>query len=70
MKEFTRIGLDLAKNYFQVHALAESSGLIERKKTIPDQGPLVFLRASAHPYRYGSLRISSFLGARPQPNGT
>jgi transposase len=32
MKEFTRIGLDLAKNYFQVHALAEPNGLIERHK--------------------------------------
>ena len=32
MKEFTRIGLDLAKNYFQVHALAETNGVTERHK--------------------------------------
>jgi transposase len=32
MKEFTRIGLDLAKNYFQVHAVAEPIGSIERRK--------------------------------------
>jgi transposase len=32
MKQFTRVGLDLAKNYFQAHALDESNGAIERRK--------------------------------------
>jgi transposase len=32
MKEFTRIRPDLAKNYFQVHALVEPNGLTDRHK--------------------------------------
>ena len=32
MKEFTRIGLDLTKNYFQAHALAEPDGFTELDK--------------------------------------
>ena len=32
MKKFIRIGVDLAKNYFQVHALASESGLAVKRK--------------------------------------
>ena len=32
MKKFTRIGIDLAKNYFQVHALESENGRAVTRK--------------------------------------
>jgi hypothetical protein len=48
VEKFIRIGVDLAKNYFQVHALAsESSPAVKRKFRHPHTGTMEGLGASA-----------------------
>jgi transposase len=59
VKKFIRIGVDLAKNYFQVHALVSDVGpavtrKLRRSKMFADR---------AEPHRYGGLRLGALLGA-------
>jgi len=55
----------LAKNYFQVHALAsEGSPAVKRKLTLED-APVLFANR-AQLYRHGSLRLGALLGTKTQ----
>jgi hypothetical protein len=43
MKKFIRIGIDLGKNYFQVHALERENGNATTRKLIEGDGPDIVL---------------------------
>ena len=62
--QVTTIGLDIAKNVFQVHGIdAEAEKVVVRKQLLaqPDAG--VLQGAAAVPYRHGGLRHRPLLGA-------
>ena len=62
MSEITTIGLDLAKNVFQLHGADQSGNAVLRKKLRRDQ-VLAFLSTLAPcVVRHGSLWRRSFLG--------
>ena len=62
MKEFSRIAVDLAKGFFQVHAIArEGSPGVTRK--LSRAKFLGFFADRAVPYWDGGLRIGAPLGA-------
>jgi hypothetical protein len=63
MGDITTIGLDLAKNVFQVHAVDEAGSVVMRKRL--RRGQVRFLCGdSVVPRRAGSLRDGASLGAR------
>jgi anti-sigma factor RsiW len=62
-EQITTIGLDIAKNVFQVHGIDASENVVVRKQLRRSQ-VLGFLQSLvAVPYRHGSLRHGSLLGA-------
>ena len=64
MKSFIRIGIDLAKNFFQVHAI-EREGAPAVTRKLSRGKVLGFFRASgALPRGHGGLRLVPLLGAR------
>ena len=62
MKTFIRIGVDLAENYFQIHALAsEGDPAVTRK--LKRSKMHEFFCNRALPHWHGSLRLGALLGA-------
>src|SRR5215208_2952047 len=64
--EITTVGLDLAKNVFQVHAIGDTGEVVVRRalrraQVIPFCDP-VLQQASTVPDRYGSLRHGAITG--------
>ena len=68
MKKFIRIGVDLAKNYFQVHALESEGGRIVSRK-LTRAGMFKFFANRAVPGGHGGLWFGALLGARAQGDG-
>ena len=64
MGDVTTIGLDLAKNVFQVHAVDEAGNVVVRKGLRRGQVPRIFCWDSALPNRVRSLRDGASLGPR------
>ena len=61
--QITTIGLDIAKNVFQVHGIDASEKVFVRKQLRRSQGAGVLQSAAAVPYRHGGLRHGPLLGA-------
>ncbi len=59
--QITTIGLDLAKNVFQVHGV-DADGPCPPKAPAPSGGAAVLRQASALPGRPGGLRYGAPLG--------
>jgi hypothetical protein len=57
--QVTTIGLDIAKNVFQVHGIDAT----EKEATSSRPVDQVLRSAGAVPYRHGSLRHGTLLGA-------
>lgn len=68
MKQFIRIGVDLAKNYFQIHALpSEGAPAIKRKAT---RRKMREFFSQIAPCCVGMEACAALLGARTQGNRT
>ena len=61
--KITRIGLDLAKNVFQVHGVDEHGKAVLRRQ-VPRGKVLVFFASLEPPDRYGGLFRRASLGTR------
>ena len=61
--QITTIGLDIAKNVFQVHGIDATEKVVIRKQLRRGQVITVLRSSGAVPYRHGSLRDSAPLGA-------
>ena len=57
------IGLDLAKNVFQVHGIDAAGKVLVRRQLRRRRCPAVFWRIAALPCRHGGLRYRSSLGS-------
>ena len=64
MKQITTIGLDLAKQVFQVHAAAADGSPIFGRKLTASRSAAVFRKDTRLSGRTGSLRQRALLGAR------
>ncbi len=64
MKEFIRIGVDLAKNYFQIHALESEDGHAAARKLSRQAMRKFFSEIEPCVCRHGGLRLGALLGAR------
>ena len=64
MSEITTIGLDLAKNIFQVHGVDETGTAVVVKTAAAQPGHGVLCRLAAVSGRHGSLRDGTSLGPR------
>ena len=64
MSEITTIGLDLAKNVFQVHAIDETDGLVMRKRFGAARCLAFFAGLPRMSGRHGGLCDGALLGAR------
>ena len=62
MSEIATIGLDIAKNVFQLHAVDRSGKIVLRKALRRSQVQGFFSRLAALPDRAGGLRDGSPLG--------
>ena len=62
MGDITTIGLDLAKNVFQVHAVDEAGNVVVRKRIRRGQVLAFFSGIPTLPSRTGSLRNGAPLG--------
>ena len=62
--EITTVGIDLAKNVFQVHAISSTGEVIVRRALEAGAGDAVLPQAPAVPDRHGGLRHEPSLGAR------
>jgi transposase len=62
MSEIATIGLDIAKNLFQVHGVDRSGKIVLRKALRRSQVPGFFKTLSPLPDRIGGLRDRSSLG--------
>ena len=60
--QITTIGLDIAKNVFQVHGIDATEKVVVRKQLSPRSGVEVFCGAAAVPCWDGSLCLSALLG--------
>jgi hypothetical protein len=60
VKKFIRIGVDLAKNYFQIHALTSEHGPAVTRKL--KRSKILFANR-ALPHWHGGLRLGALLGA-------
>jgi transposase len=69
VETFIRIGVDLAKNYFQVHALASESSPAVKRKLTRSKMHRFFSQIEPMLYRHGSLRLGALLGTRTQGDG-
>ena len=61
--KITTIGIDLAKNVFQVHGVDERARRCSKKQLKRDQVLPFFANLAAVPDRHGSLRQRALLGA-------
>ena len=61
--QVTTIGLDIAKNVFQVHAIDTAEKVVVRKQTATQPGGGVLQGAAGLPGWHGSLRDGPLLGA-------
>ena len=61
--EINTIGLDIAKNVFQVHGIDAAEKVVVRKQLRRSQVAGVLQGATAVPYRHGGLRDGALLGA-------
>ena len=61
--QITTIGLDIAKNVFQVHGIDADEKVVVRKQLRRQPGDGVLQASAAVPDRYGSLRHGASLGA-------
>ena len=59
----TRVGLDIAKQVFQVHGVDEHGKARLRKKLSASRDAGILRPAAAEPYRYRGLRQCTLLGA-------
>ena len=64
MEKFIRIGVDLAKNYFQVHALRSESGAAVCRKLTRTKMRAFFFTGRALQGGHGGLWLGALLGAR------
>jgi transposase len=62
-QEVVTVGLDLAKNVFQVHAIAADGAVLIRRKLRRAEVIRFFAEFVALLGRHGSLRICASLGA-------
>ena len=62
MGEVSTIGLDLAKNVFQVHGIDAAGRVLVRRQLRRGEVLGVFREAAALPGRHGGLRHRSLLG--------
>jgi transposase len=60
--QITTIGLDIAKNVFQVHCIDAAEKVVVRKQLRRSQ-VIAFFRSGAVPCRNGGLRDRALLGA-------
>lgn len=70
MSEVSMIGLDLAKNVFQVHGADASGAILSRKKLRRDQMLKFFDAQPACNGCHGGLRQQPLLGAGDHEAGT
>jgi len=63
VKKFIRVGVDLAKNYFQIHALASEDGTPVTRKLTRVKMREFFLANRAGSRWHGGLRLGALLGA-------
>ena len=70
MSEITTIGVDLAKNVFQVHGVDASERVVVRKRLRRGQVLTWFAGIVAVPSWYGGLRDGALLGARTEGFGS
>ena len=68
--EITTVGIDLAKNVFQVHAIGGAGEVIARQSAKAGSGGVLHPQACALPDRYGGLRNEPSLGARAGRSGS
>jgi hypothetical protein len=61
--QVTTIGLDIAKNVFQVHGVDAAEQVVVRKQLRRQPGTGILQGAAALSYRHGSLRNGPLLGA-------
>ena len=61
--QITTIGLDIAKNVFQVHGIDAAEKVVVRKQASAQPGTGVLQGTTAVPYRHGGLRDGALLGA-------
>ena len=61
--QITTIGLDIAKNVFQVHGIDAAEKVVVRKQLRRGQLIAFFQRSGAVPCRHGGLRDGTLLGA-------
>ena len=69
MKEFIRIGVDLSKGFFQVHALEREGIACGEAEAEPGEVPGLLRRDRAVSDRHGGLRIGASLGAQVASDG-
>ena len=70
MQETIRIGVDLGKTYFQLHAVEREGAVGARRKLSRTKMRAFFARSRALPGRHGGLRLGALLGARACRHGT
>ena len=68
--EITTIGLDLAKQVFQIHGVNEVGDVVVRRRLRRAQVITYFAALPACLIRHGSLRHRALLGARAALAGT
>ena len=61
--QITTIGLDIAKNVFQVHGIDAAEKVVVRKQLRRSQVLAVLQSAAAVPHRHGGVRHGPLLGA-------
>jgi hypothetical protein len=61
--QITTIGLDIAKNVFQVHGIDAAEKVVVSEATAAQPGAGILQVAAALPYRHGGLRDGPLLGA-------
>ena len=64
MQQIQTIGIDLAKNVFQVHGIDENDEVVVAKQLRRNQVIPFFEKIESMPRRHGGMRDRSSLGAR------
>ena len=70
MNKFIRIGIDLGKNHFQVHALESEDGRVRTRKLSRQAMRKFFSEIEPMLCRHGGLRFIALLGARTFGDGS
>ena len=69
MSEVTTIGLDLAKNVFEVHGVDAAGAVVVRRSLRRRRVLALFCQAAALSGRDGGVRDGALLGARNHQTG-